>query len=244
MSRLAAVVVSMAVGGCGDVHLVDPLETNVALAGAVFEVGATVSPRAARLDFRGHAYGYELSNDRIVLRYLDAGQMIVAGRPAGRRFVRVGQPEYVLRAPVDVMPSEVAVWVDGSGRVPPCGLAVALPRAEGPPNGAIVYRTEGVVVSLPGVPDSLRAGDRVYAVVRMVSAIGIEQSLTLAPLRTEHGPALVVRPDALQGIPSGPVELTITVVRERTHGFTREESCAPSLVTVATYEATSGIHLR
>mgnify|MGYP001346090542 FL=1 len=247
--RYGAILVGLLPGvsaiGCGEVRLVDPLETDTALEGAVFEVVAHDAGHVV-LDFRAHAYGFEVFEHDIAIRYLDAGELLVDGRRARRNFVRVGQPEYILRTSIGAAPSRIDVQVHGSSSVPACELDLVVPIGTLPDE--IVIGRSDLVIPLPTLPKNFEGGERVSAQVRLADRAGNVRERWITPTRTESGTMLVLGSELVAGLATGleggPAELSLTIEWSRSsRGPGGESRCAPSLVTRSVYEVVRRVQL-
>ncbi|HEX7117308.1 MAG TPA: hypothetical protein VF212_00875 [Longimicrobiales bacterium] len=231
------VVCALVLGGaCGEVRLVDPKVTGVPVAGAYVEVGVQARGDDSRLVFQGHVFGYEARGASRLVRYLDAGRIVVGGRVAERRFVRLGEPVYRLDAVVDGELPATAVRIGGSEVVPACALDVPVPAAGSPADGDVVPRGEDLAVPVAALPDTLGPADRVLASVEAVDAAGRWYRTDISPGRAVGG-ALVVPESFLHRLPPGTAELTLRIVWERsTPAGVGGPPCAPALFARAWYE--------
>ncbi len=239
-----ALGMAVALGACGEVRLVDPTVTGVDAVGAFFDLRVRERGEDARLEFEGYVYGYEPMDGALLVRYLDAGGLVVAGRPAERRFVRPGEPRYRVDALLDGAPPGVAVRVGGSDAVRPCALEVTVPVAAAPAAGALVPRGADLPIPLPTVPDTLRVTDRITATAVLVGGDGAPHVAVVPATRSPVGRVLVIPAEFLGLPPPGPAELTLRIEWGRSTGADRSgAACAPAVDTRTSFEATRRVEL-
>lgn len=236
-----AVLVALVGGGCGDVPLLDPSE-GVALAGAYFQVHVVDAAAGARVGLRGHAYGFE-SGDAAEMHYLDAGRVLVAGRPAEREFVRPAEPVYVFDGEMPTTPQRLGVQVHGSEAVPACTLTLGLPIVTLPETGRLVDRDADLVLPVEFGSEPLPAGQNISVKVRLVSAGGPDAGTSVTLERDQVGSSLVI-PSALLGLmPEGATILAVTAEWDQTVSRMSAPPCAPELEVQARFEAAQPVLL-
>src|SRR5690606_27077040 len=77
-------VVVLVVGGCPAPELFDPLDEVVPLIGLELEVTVMDDGTTRTLEFRGNGFGYYQLNGSTYIRYLDVGDVTIAGSTALR----------------------------------------------------------------------------------------------------------------------------------------------------------------
>ncbi|HEX6940411.1 MAG TPA: hypothetical protein VF158_13435 [Longimicrobiales bacterium] len=242
--RASVVWLAAFAAACGEVRLVDPTVTGVPVAGGLIEVGERTGEGRARLVFQGYVYGFERRGDRRIVRYLDAGRIVVGGRVAARRFVRAGEPVYRLDTGIAGARPVVEVRMTGSDAVPSCTFEAVVPVVDAPADGAVVPRAVDLVVPVAALGDASAPPDGLYASAEVEDGAGQSYRIDLVPSRTAAGVAVVVPADFLGRAAVGSAELTVRIERERASGASGGvPPCAPALLARAWSERSVTVHL-
>lgn len=227
----AAVLLVLA-GSCGEVRLVDPRVEGVPASGVLVEVGVHGWGGGTRLEFQGYVYGYEQRGGGGVLRYLDAGQMLVAGWIAERVFIRIGEPIYRVAAYGPVVRPRVQIRISGSDAVAGCAFEVVIPVVSAPADGAVLRRDRGLELPLDSFVAETVPGSRVRARVVVEDSAGQRHRFDPVP-----GAVLVVPTDFLSRVPEGGAELSVRIDLERnTDEAGGATACAPALLARTWYQ--------
>jgi hypothetical protein len=230
--------VAACLAACPVPNLYDPQGDPVMLGGIELEVMGTDSVLPSRLQYRLRVYGYRLVNGYYYVRYLDAGDVEVAGRRARRNMVRVGEPEYLFEGAMDSLPVRLRVEVAGAGQVPPCELEIGLPALLVPPRGGEVPRGRDLVLPLSFAPDPLPPEQSIGARVELSGGVA-----TVALERRELESALIVPGSLLAEVPPGPAALALHLEWRQMNppGGSR---CAPQVAIQAVYDSQRRVWLR
>jgi len=231
---VAAVLVLIAalVSSCGGVRLVDPTVVGIPAAGVVVNVGIFSGRGGTRFEFQGYVYGYEDRAGDWLVRYLDAGSVVVGGHVAERQYVRVGEPVYRARVSEVVARPEAAIRIGGSEVVAGCGFDVVLPVVLAPGAGAVIHRDRALELPFLANPDALETS-RVRARVLVPDDASGTYWIELVP----RNGVLVIPSDFLARVPVGTRELTLRIDMERTLGDSDPKlACAPSLIARSWFE--------
>lgn len=242
---VCALVFVLAAGGCGNVRLIDPSDPGIDLAGVYFYAEGSERGGSMQLEFQGHAFGYQERGGNLYLRYLEAGEITVAGRRAERRYVRAAEPEYYLSSPVGALTTPAPIVVAGSAAVPSCGYELQLPVVALPAERSAVSRSAGLVLLLGFAPESLPYTHRVSASVKLTGGAGTSHGTVVALEKRQVRTALVIPGSLLAELPEGTADLYVRMEWERVVGAEDDPgACGPALFSRTAYGVRRTIRLR
>lgn len=238
-------VVVLVVGGCPAPELFDPLDEVVPLIGLELEVTVMDDGTTRTLEFRGNGFGYYQLNGSTYIRYLDVGDVTIAGSTALRKFVRAGEPEYGYEGKLDAVPGEVELVMAGSAVIRPCTLSLRLPVVALPEWGGTLSRTADLVVPLDFAGGTSGWDHGITAQIRLASGFTGDGSMAVTLDRRHVRSSLEVPASFIQQLPEGSAHLSLSLEWQRFGGEpVSRSSCAPYVELTTRYQGGRRVLLR
>lgn len=237
-SAAALLGLLLLVSACIDFPLIDPADPEIPVVGAIMTLWRRDGLDADRLEFEGFVYGHVVQDGRRYRRYLDAGAVTVAGRPAARRFPRPAEPLYYYQGTAAALSSPVRLEINGSGAVAPCVLDLDLPVLAWPADAGVIRRGRDLVLPVDFGGERPPSSDRISAEVRLTGAApggrATAVGLDIAAVESE----ILIPWRLLEALPAGRARLTIDIVWERTRTSDPDSArCAPTVTVSSTLHA-------